>query len=79
MRTLEGLKHHEGVRRIRFGNRTWCGKGTNALQVTDLVVFCSSEEKRAWKQHHEGIRLREEYSSLRHKHPEGETPGAYAA
>jgi len=31
-----------------------CIKGMNALQTSDPVVFCSSEEKRAWKQRHEG-------------------------
>jgi hypothetical protein len=42
-----GAQHHEGIE--RFFGTVHRIRGTKALQAIDLVVFYSSEEKRAWK------------------------------
>ena len=70
-----GAEHQEGVGMIYFGELFRCTGGMKALQPTDLVVFCSSEEKRAWKQRHEGTGSERSTALLLHAHPEGESPG----
>ena len=51
-----GAKHQEGaVGSCACAIHLRCHEGINALKSSAPVVFCSSEEKRAWKQRHEGI------------------------